>query len=160
MSTLTPFERRLAELTKRITDAATAFEKRWTLAALRRVNPDIAGRLGKQIDLWHAAVKLNDVGAIEKQGEAMVRGYRKAAEVLTDAQEPDDAYLVGQGSTGLRLVIGHSPAQADAEPGAIFFTPDELAELLPTFGGEAFQALLKIKRAFPGALALADADRH
>lgn len=161
MSQATPFEQRLGALTRDITDAATAFEARWTTAALRRHHPEIGERLHAQVLLWHAAVASGATDAIERQGAAMVRGYRKAVEMMSIV-EPE-AYVVGRcPDTGLTVVIGHCPATAQAAAEAegseaIHLTPDEVANLLPKLSG--FATIAAIKRAFPGALAIADVDR-
>jgi hypothetical protein len=160
MTQRTPFERKLATLTGDITEAAAAFEARWTLAGLRRTNPGIGERLVAQVELWHAAAAGGSAEAIEAQGMALVRGYRKAVEIMSTV-EPD-AYVVGKcQETGFTVVIGHCPATAkhaaDAEgKDAVWLTPDEVANLLPKLSG--FQTIAEIKRAFPGALCLAASE--
>lgn len=154
MTQKTPFERKLATLTGDITAVASAFEARWTMAALNRVNPEIGRRLTAQIGLWHAAASSGTAEAVEAQGNALVRGYRKAIEIMSTV-EPD-AYVVGKcQETGFTVVIGHCPATAKeaahAEgPDACWLTPDEVANLLPKLSG--FNTIAAIKRAFPGAL--------
>ncbi|ACL60610.1 hypothetical protein [Methylobacterium nodulans] len=151
-----PFERRLARLVAEITAAASAYEARWTLAALHRVDAELHARLRRQIDLWLAASGSFDEDEIERQGGALVRGYRIAyARMGTEGVE-DDAYLIGKDeASGLRIAIGDSPASADRvaelDPACAFFTPDEIAGLLHQLGG--FRTIAAVKRAFPGALA-------
>lgn len=157
MSGSSRFEARLQRLTTEITAAATAYEARWTLAALHRVDPDIHARLQRQISLWMEASRDGDEDEIVTQGEALVRGYRRAVEVMTTANESDDAYLVGKDQpSGLVIAIGHSTASADRVaalyPEAIFVTPDEIAGLLNSLDG--FGAIATMKRAWPGAIAL------
>lgn len=156
MTQRTSFDRKLATLTSDITDAATAFEARWTMAGLARTNPDLARRLTAQIGLWNVAAQSGSPEAVETQGSALIRGYRKAVEVMSTV-EPD-AYVVGRcQETGFTVVIGHCPAtakeaaQAEGDS-AVFLTPDEVANLLPKLSG--FSTIAAIKRAFPGALSL------
>ncbi|HEX2554223.1 MAG TPA: hypothetical protein VHL98_11005 [Microvirga sp.] len=146
------FERRLRKLVQEITEAATTFESRWTMSALKRVDPDLAHRLNEQLDLWHRASVEGDEDDIEIQGAALVRGYRKAAECMEASGAGDDAYFVGRCSkTGVVLAIGHQKAAAEraGETGAVWISPDEVAELLG--GVEGLRALLAVKRAWPGS---------
>lgn len=152
------FERRLTALTAEITAAATAYEARWTLAALYRADPDISGRLRRQIGLWNDAVREADPEAVEIQGRALCRGYVKAVEAMTLSGAADDAYQVGKDeASGLTLAIGHQIASAEHVaathgPDVVFVTPDEIAGLLNSLDG--FAAIAAMKRAFPGAVAL------
>ena len=157
------FEKRLSELITAITAAATAYEARWTLAALYRVDPDIHGRLRRQIDLWTEASRQGEEDEIVLQGEALVRGYRRAFEILTASGAEDDVYLLGvDEASGLRIAIGHQVAAADRvaalHPDAVWISPDEVAGLLNSLGG--FQTVLAIKRRFPGAVALPQRSAH
>lgn len=150
------FERKLVELTRAITDAAVAYEARWTLAALHRVDADIHARLRRQIDLWREASCRGSEYEIVAQGEALVRGYRRAVEVMTENGESDGAYLIGRDAgSGLTVAIGHSTASAGRVaalyPDAVFWTVDEVTAVLSE--SEAFQRVSAIKRAFPGAVA-------
>ena len=150
------FERKLVELTKAITEAATAYESRWTLAALHRVDPEIHGRLRRQTDFWQEASRRGSEDEIVAHGEALVRGYRRAVEVMTTSGEADDAYVIGKDeASGLVIAIGHQVAAADRVaalyPDALFCSPDEIAGLLNQLGG--FQTVAAIKRAWPGAMA-------
>ncbi|GJE45684.1 hypothetical protein [Methylobacterium soli] len=147
------FEKRLQRLTVDITAPATAHEARWTLAALRRVDPEIGARLDRQIGLWLEAARTGDEDEIELQGGGLARGYRKAAEIMQAADAEDDSYLLGHdAASGLTLAIGHSPASAEAVkvnhgPDAVWMTPDEVAGLLQSLGG--FETIAAIKRAWP-----------
>lgn len=151
------WERKLTELTKAITGAACAYEARWTLAALHRVDPDIHARMRRQTELWLEAARRGTEDEIVTQGEALVRGYRRAVEVMSAAGESDDSYWIGRDeASGLVIAIGHQVAAADRvvalHPDAAFFTPDELAGLLNSLDG--FRAIAEMKRLFPGAVAL------
>jgi hypothetical protein len=149
----------------RVADAASAFESRWTLRALRRVDPGLHAGLLEQQGLLDEAIVTGSEADIEEQGAAMCRGWALAARRMADAGEPDDAYLLGHDErTGLRVAIGDQLAARDrvreiGVPGAldendqpvtervpvIWITPDECASLLA-----AQQELLRIKGAFPG----------
>jgi hypothetical protein len=164
MSDATRAQRKIATLSEQITSEALAFERRWTLAGLRSVSPRIAEALQAQIGLWHAAVETEDLDPIVKQGEALVRGYRKAQQVMAQALVDDTAYFVGRDhATGFTIVISNSPAHAQAAaeaegPGTVWLSPHEIAALLPKLSG--FSTIAAIKQAFPGAIALGDADRE
>jgi hypothetical protein len=152
-------EREIERLQPAITAAAVAFEQRWTLAALRRVDAGLHARLLRQHALWTAALAGDDVVEVVAQGEAMVRGWRAAVAAMIAEGEQDCACLVGRDTaSGLVLAIGTSLAAADqvrqsVGPDAVFLTPDEVAGLLAGLGG--FETLAAIKRAFPGATASA-----
>ena len=148
-----PFELALTNIGAEIARAASAYEVRWTWLALRRVNPDIAAKIDRQRKLYEAAKSGRSIHELRDQGEALVRGYRKAVEVMEASMEPEDNYLVGQcPRTGWRIVIGHNPAQAqlggEAE-GCAWFTPDEVAALFAETDGA--KALMSVKSAWPGA---------
>lgn len=152
------FERRLHALTADITAAAVAYEARWTLASLFRTSSDIAGKLNRQIVLWNAAARDGDHDEIELQGRALIRGYRKASEIMSASGAEDDAYTIGKDeASGLTLAIGHQIASAEHVaqkygPDVVFLTPDEVAGLLNSLNG--FAAIASMKRAWPGAVAL------
>jgi len=67
-------------------EAALAFESRWTLAALNRVDADIYARLREQRALFDEAMGAGDADEIELHGAAMVRGYR--ARLLPSRRSP------------------------------------------------------------------------
>lgn len=157
------FERALADLTTRVAAAATAFEARWTLAALFRVDPEIHRRMQRQIGLWHTAAKAGEEAEVVAQGEALMRGYRRAVETMEAANEADDAYLIGKDeASGLVLAIGHQVAAADRvatlHPDAVWISPDEIAGILNSLDG--FRFILEAKRHFPGAVALPKRPAH
>lgn len=147
------FEKAIDELNAAVARAASAYEVRWSWLALRRVSPVIADKLDRQRNLYEAAKAEGSLGELREQGEALVRGYRKAVEIMEQEREPEDQYLVGQcPRTGWRIVIGHNPEQAriggEAE-GCAWFTPDEIAALFAETRGA--QLLMEAKRAWPGA---------
>lgn len=147
------YERTLDEMNATIARAASAYEARWSWLALRRVDPDIAGRLDRQRKLYETAKATRSIDGVTQQGQGLCRGYRKAVEAMEAAQEPEDNYLVGQcPRTGLRIVISDNPgvAQTAGESmGCGWFSPDEIAALFADTEGA--RALMAVKRAWPGA---------
>lgn len=136
-------------------DAALPLESRWTLAALARVDRGIYDRLREQRALLDAAVVTGTQEEVIAHAQAMARGYRKAAEILERAAEPDDAYFVGQDPrSGLKVAIGHQKAAAARVRElhghkVIWVTPDEVAAIVANL--EAFKPIAMIKQMFPGA---------
>jgi hypothetical protein len=134
---------------RQVADAASAFESRWTLRALQRVDPELAALLNEQERLWGEALVTGSEAEIEEQTAAMCRGWAKVTARMQD--EPDDAYLIGADSSGRKVAIGNQRA-AMARVRKIhgeavcWLTPDEVATLF-----YAQQELAKIKGAFPGA---------
>jgi hypothetical protein len=138
-----------------VSDAALAFERRWTLSALKRVDTDLAIRLHEQRGLFDQATFLGSGDEIEVQGGAMCRGYAAAVRALESAAVPDDAYVIGKcPQTGFTIAIGEQRSAAARVrevhgERVVWFTPDELASLVNRL--EAFKPLFAIKRLFPGA---------
>lgn len=141
----------LAETSK----AASMIERRWTKAALKRVDPDLAQRLKEQRDLFDKALVTGSAEEIEAHGGAMCRGYAVALKTLEASGEPDDSYMLGSDPrTGYRVAIGHMKAAADrvAEvhgQSVVWISPDEVAALMA--GMEGFKQLAAVKQLFPGA---------
>lgn len=138
-----------------VAKVAEAFERRWTMRALRRVNPDLHQRLQEQIDLFHQVKFLNEAPDIEAHGAATCRGWQAAVEALEKAGEPDDAYVLGfDPSTGTRVAVGEKicAAKRVAEIHGekhVWITPDEVASMFAALQG--VEAISAIKREFPGA---------
>lgn len=138
-----------------VSTAALAFESRWTMLALKRVDPDIARRLHEQRGLLDQALIMGDADQIEEQGSAMCRGYVAAVRALEAAGAPDDAYMLGaDAQSGMRVAIGEQRAAAQRVreihgEGVIWITPDEVAKLMGSV--EAFKFVGAVKKFFPGA---------
>ena len=158
MADVERFENKLARIRHGVTAAATAFEARWTLAALARVDSELHAKLTRQIGLWHAAMRGDSAHDLERQGQGLVRGYQRAAEAMALSGEADDAFYVGHdAASGLCIAIGHQMASAahaqEAFPGAIFLTPDELAALVGrAMSVRDIEGIVAVKRAWPGAV--------
>jgi hypothetical protein len=135
-----------------VTQAALVFEARWTMAALKRVNPEVHGRLREQRSLFDQAVVTGTRAEVERHGAAMVRGWAKAVSVLEHAAEPDDAYWLGQDpGTGFRVAISYQKAAVERVrqrhgPAVVWVTPDEVAAVLAKL-----KPLAAVKQKFPGA---------
>jgi hypothetical protein len=138
--------------TKAVAEAAGAFEARWTLLALKRVNPDLHQALREQLNLFDEMVITGSAVDIDEHGPATCRGWAAAVKAMEAA--PDDAYLVGYDSgTGTRIAIGnHKSADRVRDVygnECVFFTADEVAGLLGT--NEAFVRMSEVKEIWPGA---------
>jgi hypothetical protein len=135
--------------------AAVMFERRWTLAALNRVDPELAERLSKQQELFNRATMTGTIEEVEAHGAAMSRGYAAAVRALEANSEPDDAYTLGQDPrSGLKIAIGHQKSAVErvgelhGSP-VIWISPDEVAAVLSQL--EGLKALTTVKKIFPGA---------
>ena len=132
--------------------AAEAFESRWTLSALKRVNSDLHRIFDEQQDLYHQALITGSDHEVEEQTGAMCRGWAAIARAMEAAEAEDDAYLLGfHGTTGTRVAIGeqkHAIARVRELHGdkVIWITPDEVAALV---GG--MELLKAAKDVFPDA---------
>lgn len=138
-----------------VSNAAQTFERRWTWAALKRINPDLHTRLLEQRNLFDKAVVTGTADEMATQGAAMCRGYAAVVRAMEGAGEPDDAYVIGKDPrSGFTVAIGHQKSAAErvAEvhgQTVVWVTPDEVAAVFS--GLEGFKALASIKRLFPGA---------
>jgi hypothetical protein len=134
----------------RVTEAALAFEARWTRNTLRRVDPDLADRFDRQTRLYLEAVEDGTAEQIETHGAGLCRAYAVCAARLQDARADDDAYLIGQ-ADDVTVAIGDARAAIDRVKekfgrDVVFVTPDEVAEMLAKL-----PALSEVKRVFSGA---------
>jgi hypothetical protein len=145
----------IANMHKKISEAAQLLEARWTMAALRRVSPGIALALHEQRNLYAEVCVTGRPREIVDHGEALVRGYHAAVKALEAAAEPDDAYQLGHDLvTGLKVAIGQQKAAIERVRNihgaqVIWVTPDEVARMLA--GVESFKFIGAVKRLFPGA---------
>jgi len=135
-----------------VAEAAKAFESRWTLAALKRVDADLYKIFNEQQGLYHEALITGTDHEVEEQAAAMCRGWAAVARAMEAARAEDDAYLLGfHGGTGTRVAIGeqkHAIARVRELHGdkVIWITPDEVAALV---GG--MELLKAAKGVFPDA---------
>src|SRR5215468_10484045 len=96
----------------RVSDAALPFEARWTNAALRRIDPALHGRFGKQRELFNVALENGTIDEVAEHGAATVRAYVAVVTAMQAAGAPDDAYQIGRGPNGLTIAIGPKPCCA------------------------------------------------
>ena len=138
-----------------VSQAALAFEARWTSASLRRLDPDLAEALHDQVNIFTESCITGTAQEIETHGEATVKGYAKAVEAMQNADIGDDAYMLGTDMvTGTKVAIGTQKAAVQRVRNihgndVIWLTPDEVARMLA--GIESFKAIGAIKKLFPGA---------
>lgn len=138
--------------------AAQAFEGRWTIGALARVDPALAETLAGQIADWHEAQVIGTLIDIKTHAKGTVRGYLKAARACEAAGIDDDAYKIGLCSqTGMRVAIGDRrlSAQRVADlhgPNVVWLSADEVARLWGSIQG--LRRIDAVKAAFPGAEAV------
>lgn len=139
----------------RVTAAATAFEQRWTMLTLQRVNADLAFRLRKQQQQLMLARTAGSSDEVAEQAQALCRGYAVVIAAMEAANVADDAYQIGRCPvTGLVVAIGEQAAsgnrvrQVHGED-AIHLTPDEVASLFASI--EGLKSITAIKQQFPGS---------
>jgi hypothetical protein len=136
----------ISKLYGRVAEAASAFEARWTLRALRRTDSALYGKFVEQEKLWEAALVTGSDADVEEQTAAMCRGWQAVAARMLEAGAAEDACLMGQAPNGLRVAISDQrAAEARCDEGVVFVTPDEVATLVA-----AQRELMSIKQAFPG----------
>ena len=132
--------------------AAEAFESRWTMAALKRVDPDLHLLFKEQQDLYHQALITDSEREIEIQAAAMCRGWAAIARTMEAAEVEDDAYVLGiHAATGTKVAIGeqkHAIERVRELHGdkVIWITPDEVAALI-----SGMELLKAAKGVFPDA---------
>jgi hypothetical protein len=138
-----------------VTRVASAFEARWTMLALKRVDSELYGALKEQQALYYEATVHGTSDDIEAQGRALARGYAAAVHAMQQADYPDDAYLVGR-HNGMVVVISNQKATqsklvelASTGERAVLMSPDEVAVLMGSMRG--LTAIGAIKQLFPGA---------
>ncbi len=136
-------------------DAARAFEARWTLYSLRKVDPQLAIRFQKQRNEFADILITGTDQQVSDHGAATLRAYSKVTAVMEASGLADDAYLIGEDKeTGTKIAIGTHKSSVervvDLHDGQVlFYTPDELAALVAKPAKSS--VLASIKSYFPGA---------
>lgn len=140
------------EAMARTSEAAEAFEGRWTMRALRRVDSDLAEALQDQIDMFNKELVTGRMSDVKEQGEALIRGYAVCAKAMSESGEPDDAYMIGEDiATGTKVAVGFNRScinrvrELHGER-VVWVTPDEVASM---FAG--MQTVARVKQLWPGA---------
>ena len=101
----------IGEWMRKVSTAALSFESRWTMRALRRVNPDLHEAMSEQLVLYHTALVTGERKEVDEHAAATIRGYIAVTGALQESGEPDDAYVLGFDSrTGTRIAIGDQKA--------------------------------------------------
>jgi hypothetical protein len=130
--------------------AAAAFECRWLMSSLARVDPELHGDLLEQRSFWAQARVAGDAQEVIEQGEAMIRGWQAAVARMLQAGAPDDAYVLGQhGSMTVAVGAARNGHARVCELGGqrvVWLTPDEVAQL---YAG--LQMIGKIQELWPDA---------
>lgn len=145
----------ILQLIAEVAAAAEAFEGRWTIGALARVDPGLADLLVEQLADYHEAQVIGTLVDLKEHARGAVRGYLKAARVCEAAGLEDDAYLLGvDSSTGLRVAIGDRRLSAQRVADlhgsrVIWLNPDEVAKLWSSIAG--LRRIDAVKACFPGA---------
>jgi hypothetical protein len=148
-----PLETVAEQMMRKIGEHACLYESRWTLTALRRVDPELHEAFEEQRTMFHKAALFGDSDDnIREQGEAMCRGWLAVIKRMEEAGTQEDAIMLGQDiATGTTIAIGNQRA-AEARvieqhgSNVVFLTPDEVAAM---FAG--LQGVAKVKALWPGA---------
>jgi hypothetical protein len=122
----------VAEMVARLSIAQASFETRWSMGALRLVDVDLHARLVEQCELWHEAQIVGDEAEVERQGEALCRGWVAAVGRMEREDEPHNAYMLGQHG-GVLVAIGERQAAHAVERDgrqAVWLTPDAVAKMV------------------------------
>ena len=133
--------------------AAEPFESRWTMNALKALDPDLHEAMTDQLEMYSEALVTADrVSEVRRQAEATIRGYQACIKALTEAAVPDDAYTLGvDPKTGTKVAIGRnkkaiSRVQEVEGSNVIWINPDEVAALVA-----AMDSVALVKSMWPGA---------
>jgi hypothetical protein len=139
----------------KVTVASSAFEARWTMLALKRVDTELYDALQEQQNLYYEATVQGNEDDIKTHAEALVRGYAAAVVTMEQARQPDDAYLIGRHNGMVVVISGQKAVQTKlvelttTGERAVLMSPDEVALLLGSMRG--LTAIAAIKQLFPGA---------
>jgi hypothetical protein len=141
-----------------ISKAAAAFEQRWSMRALQRVDGQLYVKLMAQKQDTDQAFIVSGgadgISEVERHAPVMCRGWAAAIKAMEESGEEDDAYMIGwDARTGARVAIGPRVC-ADRVVEAqgkrcTLLTPDEIATMY--VGLEGFKTIDAIKQKFPGA---------
>lgn len=138
----------VSDLLGRLSVAQASFETRWSMHALRRVDAELHDRLVEQCQLWHEAQIVGDEVEMERQGEALCRGWVWAIERMEREGEPDDAYMLGQHGSFLVAIGERKAAHGVVRDGrqAVWLTPDAVAKM-----AAGLQTLATLREFWPDA---------
>jgi hypothetical protein len=145
----------IKNMRKRIAEFAMPFESRWTFAALRAADRDVATRLHEQQNLFSEACVRMDARDIVDQANALCRGYAVAFELLEASRMPDDAYMIGiDPATGCKVAIGQCDLALQRirdlhGDNFVWLTPENVARMFASI--ESFKAIDAVRKVFPDA---------
>jgi hypothetical protein len=133
---------------KEVSEAARSYESRWTLAALKLVDPGLFALFIEQQNQWGQSLVTGSRDDIREQTGGMIRGWVAITRRMEEAGAEPDAWVDGiDARSGLQVRICRQRAALDAVPeGVVAITPDEAAALLA-----AHRAVLEVKQLYPGA---------
>ena len=160
IQTIRRTDRTVQKWWKEVSDAAQAFEARWMMLSLQRVDPKLAIALQEERDAFDQATIVGNSDEVENLGASVCRGFAAAINVMEAEGKPDTAYLLGADSvTGFKLAIGMSKGSArrvreNHGPDYTFHTPDELAAILGARiadGDTQADFIVSVKALYPGA---------
>src|SRR4051812_32621849 len=86
-------------------NAAAAFEARWTMNALSREAPDLHEALQDQLGMFHESLVTGTDEQLVEQGEAMCRGWAAAITAMEKSNIAADAIHIGEFG-GVTVAIG------------------------------------------------------
>jgi len=138
--------------------AAAAFECRWLMSSLARVDPELHGNLLEQRSFWAQAQVTGDAQEVVEQGEAMIRGWQAAVARMLQAGAPDDAYVLGQHGdmiVAIGLNGGLSRVRELGGQRVVWLTPDEVAQL---YAG--LQMIGKVQELWPDARVVSVVEKY
>jgi hypothetical protein len=145
---------------KEVSDAAQAFEARWMMLSLQRVDPELAMALQEERDAFDQATIVGSSNEVENLGASVCRGLAAATKAMESAGAAETAYMLGADpATGFKLAIGMNKGSAGRVrqmhgEDYTFHTPDELAAILGTRiadGDRQVDFMVSVKTLFPGA---------
>jgi len=139
----------------KVTEAACAFESRWTRHALRRYDAKLAAQFQAQLERFREAMDTGTSLEIDAEGSRLCRAYALIAAKMAAGGVADDAYLIGRDpKTKLTIAIGVHPFSArrvrelygaDVQ----WFSPDDLATMIAI--NARFKMIADVKQVFIGA---------
>ena len=116
----------IPSLVRMVNEAREAFEKRWQIASVRKVDVELYERFSEQHRLYRKAIVTGDDDEAQDQAEAMVRAYQAITQRMTGHVQ--DAYLKGYDpESGTSIVISEYRQEME---GCIWVTPNALARLV------------------------------
>jgi hypothetical protein len=140
---------------QRVSEAALAFEARWTRRALRNHKPALADAFEQAVAAFDRAMSIGTATEVTDSGARLCRAYGVISAGMAAVNAPADAYMIGRDpATNTEIIIASVPAAAERarEQGhrfAKWFSPDEIATII---GLDArAKKIADVKAAFPGA---------